>query len=50
MFTNKPWLLCGAILAVEAALRHDPPGATTVAGAFSPELSFEAGGELLAAA
>jgi short subunit dehydrogenase-like uncharacterized protein len=39
-----------AILSVEAALRAEPLGATTVARAFGPELSFEAGGELLAAA
>jgi short subunit dehydrogenase-like uncharacterized protein len=39
-----------AVLAVEAALRHEPQGATTVARAFGPELSFEAGGELVAAA
>src|SRR6185437_9981133 len=35
-----------AMLAVEATLRSDPLGATTVARAFGPELSFEAGGEL----
>ncbi len=39
-----------AILAVEATLRTEPLGATTVARAFGPDLSFEAGGELLAAA
>jgi len=39
-----------AVLAVEAALRTDPLGATTVARAFGPGLSFEAGGELLAEA
>jgi hypothetical protein len=39
-----------AILVVEATLRSDPLGATTVARAFGPELSFEAGGELLASA
>ena len=39
-----------AVLAVEAALGHEPLGATTVARAFGPQLSFEAGGELVAAA
>jgi short subunit dehydrogenase-like uncharacterized protein len=39
-----------AILAVEATLRAEPLGATTVARAFGPELSILAGGELLAAA
>jgi short subunit dehydrogenase-like uncharacterized protein len=39
-----------AILAVEATLRAGPLGATTVARAFGPELSFDAGGELLAEA
>jgi short subunit dehydrogenase-like uncharacterized protein len=39
-----------AVLAVEATLRNEPLGATTVARAFGPELSFEAGGELLATA
>jgi short subunit dehydrogenase-like uncharacterized protein len=37
-----------AILVVEATLRSDPLGATTVTRAFGSELSFEAGGELLA--
>lgn len=39
-----------AVLAVEATLRFEPLGATTVARAFGPDLSFEAGGELLAPA
>ncbi len=39
-----------AILAVEATLRTAPLGATTVARAFGPELSFAAGGELHAEA
>jgi short subunit dehydrogenase-like uncharacterized protein len=39
-----------AVLAVEATLRNEPLGATTVARAFGSELSFAAGGELLAAA
>jgi short subunit dehydrogenase-like uncharacterized protein len=39
-----------AVLAVEATLRSEPLGATTVALAFGSDLSFEAGGELLAAA
>jgi short subunit dehydrogenase-like uncharacterized protein len=39
-----------AILAVEATLRSVPLGATTVTRAFGSELSFEAGGELLASA
>jgi len=39
-----------AILAVEAALGSQPLGATTVARAFGSELSFQAGGELLAEA
>jgi hypothetical protein len=39
-----------AVLAVEAALGSEPLGATTVARAFGSELSFAAGGELLAAA
>jgi short subunit dehydrogenase-like uncharacterized protein len=39
-----------AVLAVEATLRNGPLGATTVARAFGSELSFEAGGELLATA
>jgi short subunit dehydrogenase-like uncharacterized protein len=39
-----------AVLAVEATLQSEPLGATTVARAFGSELSFEAGGELLAAA
>ena len=39
-----------AILAVEATLRTGALGATTVARAFGPGLSFEAGGELLAEA
>jgi len=39
-----------AILAVEATLGSEPLGATTVTRAFGPELSFEAGGELLASA
>jgi short subunit dehydrogenase-like uncharacterized protein len=38
-----------AVLAVEATLGSEPLGATTVARAFGPELSFEAGGELIAA-
>jgi hypothetical protein len=38
-----------AVLAVEATLQSEPLGATTVARAFGSELSFEAGGELLAA-
>ena len=38
-----------AILAVEAALRSAPLGATTVARAFGPELCLAAGGELLGA-
>lgn len=39
-----------AILTVEATLRSEPLGATTVARAFGPELSFEAGCELFATA
>ncbi|MFL6111347.1 MAG: saccharopine dehydrogenase family protein [Catenulispora sp.] len=39
-----------AVLAVEATLRSEPLGATTVARAFGSNLSFEAGGELLATA
>lgn len=39
-----------AVLAVEATLRSDPLGATTVARAFGSEFSFNAGGELLATA
>jgi short subunit dehydrogenase-like uncharacterized protein len=39
-----------AVLAVEAALRVEPLGATTVARAFGSELSILAGGELLAEA
>jgi len=39
-----------AVLAVEAALGSEPLGATTVARAFGSELSFAAGGELLATA
>jgi hypothetical protein len=39
-----------AVLAVEATLRNEPLGATTVAKAFGSELSFEAGGELVATA
>jgi short subunit dehydrogenase-like uncharacterized protein len=39
-----------AVLAVEATLRSEPRGATTVARAFGSDLSFEAGGELLATA
>ncbi len=39
-----------AVLAVEATLQSEPLGATTVARAFGSELSFQAGGELLAAA
>jgi hypothetical protein len=31
-------------------MRSEPLGATTVARAFGPDLSFEAGGELVAAA
>jgi short subunit dehydrogenase-like uncharacterized protein len=37
-----------AVLAVEATLRSESLGATTVARAFGHELSFEAGGELVA--
>jgi len=37
-----------AVLAVEATLRSEPLGATTVARAFGHEFSFEAGGELVA--
>jgi len=57
--TAQAWMRTGegyaytarsAILAVEATLRSEPLGATTVARAFGPELSFEAGGELLATA
>jgi hypothetical protein len=39
-----------AVLAVEATLQSEPLGATTVARAFGPELSFNAGSELVAAA
>jgi hypothetical protein len=39
-----------AVLAVEATLAAQPQGATTVARAFGPGLSIEAGGELLAPA
>src|SRR4051794_21279 len=39
-----------AVLTVEATLRSEPLGATTVARAFGSNLSFEAGGELLATA
>ena len=39
-----------AVLVVEATLASEPLGATTVARAFGSDLSFEAGGELLAAA
>jgi short subunit dehydrogenase-like uncharacterized protein len=39
-----------AVLSVEAALRTEPLGATTVARAFGPELAFQAGGELIASA
>lgn len=38
-----------AVLAVEATLQAEPLGATTVARAFGPELSFAAGSELVAA-
>ncbi len=39
-----------AVLAVEATLGSEPLGATTVARAFGADLSFEAGGELIATA
>ena len=39
-----------AVLAVEATLRSEPLGATTVAKAFGPELSFAAGSDLVASA
>jgi short subunit dehydrogenase-like uncharacterized protein len=57
--TAQAWMRTGegyaytaraAVLAVEATLGTEPLGATTVARAFGPELSFEAGGELLAEA
>jgi short subunit dehydrogenase-like uncharacterized protein len=57
--TDQAWVRTGegyrytaraAIRAVEATLRSEPLGATTVARAFGPGLSFEAGGELVAAA
>jgi short subunit dehydrogenase-like uncharacterized protein len=57
--TAEAWMRTGegyaytarsAVLAVEATLRSEPLGATTVAEAFGSELSFQAGGELLAAA
>jgi hypothetical protein len=57
--TAQAWMRTGegyaytarsAILAVEAALGSEPLGATTVARAFGPELSLNAGGELLATA
>jgi short subunit dehydrogenase-like uncharacterized protein len=38
-----------AVLAVEATLQAEPLGATTVARAFGPQLSFAAGSELVAA-
>ena len=38
-----------AVLTVEATLGSKPLGATTVARAFGPELSFAAGSEILAA-
>jgi len=58
MLTNKPWILygatgrTGALIAEEAVARGHRPvlGATTVARAFGSELTFAAGGELLAAA
>ena len=39
-----------AVLVVEATLQAEPLGATTVANAFGPELSFAAGSELVAPA
>jgi short subunit dehydrogenase-like uncharacterized protein len=57
--TAQAWMRTGegyaytarsAILAVESTLRSEPLGATTVARAFGSELSFEAGGELVAKA
>jgi short subunit dehydrogenase-like uncharacterized protein len=39
-----------AVLAVEATLASEPLGATTVARAYGADLSFEAGGELIATA
>src|SRR3954468_18651892 len=57
--TAEAWMRTGegyaytarsAVLAVEATLDGGPLGATTVARAFGPELAWQAGGELLAAA
>src|SRR3954447_5208745 len=57
--TAEAWIRTGegyaytarsAVLAVEATLRSDPLGATTVVRAFGSEFSFNAGGELLATA
>ncbi len=57
--TAQAWMRTGegyaytarsAVLAVEATLGSEPLGATTVARAFGSEPSFQAGGELLAAA
>jgi hypothetical protein len=57
--TAEAWMRAGegyaytarsAVLAVEATLRSEPLGATTVARAFGSDLSLQAGGELLAAA
>ena len=39
-----------AVLSIEAVLGAPPHGATTVTRAFGPELSFQAGGELVASA